>query len=122
MKTKTIIYWISTAVMCAIFAFSAYNYFFNYEMIEKFFTGYNYPTYIIYPLAVAKVLGIIAVLTNASRMLAEWAYAGFFFDAVLALVAHRVAGDGGEMFAIIALVAVLISRLMYTQIARGKTN
>ena len=112
------IYWISTAVMCVVFAFSAFNYFTNYEMIEGFFQKFNYPTYIIYPLAVVKVLGIIAIISNASRMLTEWAYAGFFFDAVLAYAAHYVAG-GGAMFSIIALVAIIVSRFFYSRIPRG---
>jgi hypothetical protein len=51
-------------------------------------------------------------------MLTEWAYAGFFFDAVLAYAAHYVAG-GGAMFSIIALVAIIVSRFFYSRIPRG---
>jgi len=108
------IYWIATAIMCLVFLFSAYNYFFNYEMIAGFFEQFGFPTWLIFPLAIAKVLGVIAVLTDVSNFLKEWAYAGFFFDAALALVAHQIAG-GGAMFSIIALIAIVVSRYFWNK-------
>ena len=54
-------------------------YFTKYEMVKGFFQSLGYPIYLIYPLATAKVLGIIAIITKKSRLLKEWAYAGFFF-------------------------------------------
>ena len=113
-----IIYWISTIVMCLIFAYSASMYFRNTEMVKGFFTALGYPTYIVIPLAIAKVLGIIAVLTKASKVLMEWAYSGFLIDAVLALAAHQVAGDGGSLFSIIAIVTIIISRIFYSRVYR----
>ncbi len=105
-------------IMCAIFAFSAGMYFSNFEMAARFFESFGYPTYIIYPLAVAKVLGIMAILSGQSRILKEWAYAGFFFDASLATLAHTHAGDGLGL-SVIAIIAILISRIydlkMYRQ-------
>ena len=98
--------------MCLIFLFSAYNYFTKYDIMSGYFVKLGYPTYLVYPLAVAKILGVIAVLSRKSMMLKEWAYAGFFFDALLAFTAHKVAQDGAEMFATIALVSLVISRFM----------
>jgi len=89
-----IIYWIATAAICGIMLFSAQMYFRNTEMVEGFFESLNYPTYIVIPLAVTKILGIIAILTNKIKWLKEWAYAGFFFDLVLASLAHYHAGHG----------------------------
>jgi len=113
MNTNKIIYWISTLAMCGVFAFSASMYFTKTEMVKGFFEALNYPTYIVIPLAVLKVLGIIAVLTRKSKLLTEWAYAGFFFDAVLAFAAHTVADDGGTLFSVIAIIATIVSRYMY---------
>ena len=110
MDLTKIIYWISTLVMCAIFAFSAGMYFTKYEMVTGFFQSLGYPTYIVYPLAVAKVLGIIAVLSRQSKVLKEWAYAGFFFDAVLATAAHTDAGHGLGL-SVVAIIAVVVSRI-----------
>jgi len=118
MDLNKIIYWISTLVMCGVFAFSASMYFTKTEMVRGFFTSLGYPTYIVIPLAIAKVLGILAVLTKQSKMLMEWAYAGFLIDAVLAFAAHQAADDGGSMFSIIAIVSIIISRLFYSKVYR----
>ena len=61
-------------------------------------------------LAFAKILGVIAILTKKSNFLKEWAYAGFFFDFVLALTAHLVAGDGGYLLSSVALIVLIGSR------------
>ena len=113
MKTEKILYWVATAAMCGVFAFSASMYFTKTEMVRGFFDALGYPSYLVIPLAILKVLGIIAVLTRASKLLTEWAYAGFFLDAVLAFVAHQVAGDGGAMFSIIAIISTIVSRYLY---------
>jgi len=116
MKTNKIIYWVATLVMCGVFTFSASMYFTKTEMVRGFFEALNYPTYIVIPLAILKVLGIIAVLSRKSKLLTEWAYAGFFFDAVLAFAAHQVANDGGSLFSIIAIISIIVSRYMYGQL------
>ncbi len=113
MNINKIIYWVATAVMCGVFAFSATMYFTKTEMVKGFFEALNYPSYIVIPLAVLKVLGILAVLIKPTKLLTEWAYAGFFLDAVLAFTAHTIAGDGGAMFSIIAIIATIVSRFMY---------
>lgn len=115
-KVKNIIYWISTILMCAIFMFSAGMYFTKTEMVRGFFEALNYPTYLVYPLAVAKVLGVIAVLTNKSKVLKEWAYAGFFFDACLATAAHYYAGHEITISAA-AIVLVILSRVFWSLLA-----
>lgn len=114
-KTKRIIYWISTGLMCAIFLFSASMYLLKTEMVRKLFDMLGYPSYLVYPLAIAKILGIVAVLSNKSKMLKEWAYAGFFFDAVLATVAHLHIKDGGEMISIFAVILVVVSRYFWKE-------
>ena len=93
-NTEKIIYWIATGLLCAIFLYSAQMYFRNYEMVQGFFKALNYPAYVVYPLAILKVLGVIAIVTKKSDTLKEWAYAGFFLDLVLATAAHYDAGHG----------------------------
>lgn len=105
-----IAYWISTVLMCGLFAYSAQMYFLNTEMVEGFFTGMGFPTWIVIPLAIAKVLGVLAVLTNLVPVLREWAYAGFFFDVILATAAHHFAGHGIWGFSMAGIFLVLISR------------
>lgn len=94
MKTKTILYWTATLLLSLIFLYSAQMYIFNTEMIQGFFEQFNYPTYLVWPLAILKILGVIMILWRKSRWLTEWAYAGFFFDLLLASAAHVDAGHG----------------------------
>lgn len=112
MDFKKIAYWISTGLMCALFLYSAQMYFFNTEMVRGYFTFLEFPAWIVIPLAIAKVLGVIAVLSNQSKLLTEWAYAGFFFDVILATTAHLHAADGGHTLSVAGILLVLASRFL----------
>ena len=111
MNLNKTIYWLATGIFCSIMLFSATMYFTKYGMVKGFFEQLGYPTYLIYPLATAKILGIIAIISNKSKLLKEWAYAGFFFDATLAAAAHFNANDGGQVLALVALAMVVVSRI-----------
>jgi hypothetical protein len=92
MKTTKIIYWIATILLSLLFLYSAQMYFFNTDSVKGYFEMLNYPSYIVIPLAIIKVLGVIMILWRKSNWLTEWAYAGFFFDLILATAAHQDAG------------------------------
>ena len=110
LKNKNkVIYLISTGLLSALMLMSAGMYFFNNEMVAETFSKLGYPTYIIYPLAILKLLGLIAIWTKKSNTLKEWAYAGFFFDFCLALTAHLIVKDGEFVPALLALVLLLVS-------------
>ena len=109
MRIAKIFYYTSTILLTLLMLFSAYNYFFDYEMVVGFFEHFGYPTYIVYPLAIAKILGLIAIWTRLSKWLMEWAYAGFFFDMVLAFFAHYITDGGGIQMAFLGLIFVLVS-------------
>jgi hypothetical protein len=108
-KRDEIIYWIATGLLSALMLMSASMYIFNYEMVSQIFISLGFPVYVIYPLAIAKILGLIAILSRKSNFLKELAYAGFFFDFVLALSAHWVANDGEFVPAFVAIVLLIIS-------------
>jgi len=109
LKQEKIIYYTTTGLLTVMMIMSVGMYLFNHEMMAETFTKLGYPSYIIYPLAGAKVLGLIAIWTNLSKTLKEWAYAGFFFDFILAISAHINIADGEHIPAIIALVLLLTS-------------
>ena len=109
MKNHLWIYRISTGLITALMLMSAGMYFFNNAEVSKVFTNLGYPTYIIYPLAIAKILGLIAIWTNFSKSLKEWAYAGFFFDFVLAFFAHVMINDGEFAPALVATILLFVS-------------
>ncbi len=112
MKNKNkIIYLVSTGLLSLLMLMSAGMYFFNYEMVSQTFTKLGFPTYIIYPLAIAKILGLVAIWTRKSPLLKEWAYAGFFFDFVLAATAHMNISDGEYAPSLVAIILLIISRV-----------
>jgi hypothetical protein len=109
MKRDKTIYWTATGLLTLLMLFSVYNYFFNHEMIVRFFELLGYPTYLVYPLAIAKLLGLVAIHTKISSTLKEWAYAGFFFDTILAFWAHYMVQGAGYEMALGGVVFVLVS-------------
>lgn len=94
MKVYKAIYWISTILLCVLFLYSAQMYITKTEMVKGFFESFGYPTYLVIPLATIKILGVVMILWRKNSWLTEWAYAGFFFDMVLATTAHYNADQG----------------------------
>ncbi|EDP72747.1 hypothetical protein FBALC1_16637 [Flavobacteriales bacterium ALC-1] len=78
-------------------------------MIKGFFESFSYPAYIIIPLAVLKILGVIIVLWRPCNCLTEWTYAGFFFNLILATAAHQYAGDSLLGFSFYGLIVIFPS-------------
>jgi len=113
MNAQKIAYWVVTGLMCALFIFSAQMYIFNTDMAKGFFASLGFPTWFVIPLAMAKILGVMSVLTDFSKILREWAYAGFFFDVVLATSAHLINADGQHLLSSLGVVLVLLSRYLY---------
>lgn len=109
MKKNKIIYYVSTGLLTLLLLFSAGMYFFNHEEVKGMFTGFGYPTYIIYPYAVAKLLALLAIWNPNFKIIKEWAYAGLFFAFIFAFFAHIMIGDGEQMGAAIAMVLLIIS-------------
>ncbi|NER14275.1 DoxX family protein [Leptobacterium flavescens] len=109
MKIQRIIYWVATALFSLLYLFSVYNYLFNHEAIKGAFESLGYPVYLIYPLATAKILGLVVILSNKGGSLKEWAYAGFVFNTILAFFAHYMVSDGQQMGAALALILILTS-------------
>lgn len=110
-KLKTV-HTVVKGLLSALMLFSAGMYFFNYEMIVAGFTKLGHPTYLIYPLAVAKILGVIAIWANQSEILKQWAYAGFFFVSLLALTAHIQVNDGEWQPALVGVILSLSVALL----------
>ena len=109
MKTTKIIYYISTGLLTLFMLFSVGMYFFNYEEVAGLFTSFGYPTYIIYPYAIAKLLGLIGLWFIGNKVIKEWTYAGFFFAFILAFFAHVMIGDGEQMGAGFAMILLITS-------------
>ncbi|MDX2360319.1 MAG: DoxX family protein [Crocinitomicaceae bacterium] len=93
MKKIRIAHWIFTALLSAMILMGAGMYLFQTEMVEGMFGALGFPTWLIYPMATAKILGVITLLTKFNKRIVEWAYAGFTFNLLLAIGAHAGAGE-----------------------------
>lgn len=87
--TSKLAYRISTAVITLVMLFSLY------KMFSPDYAHLGLPSYLRLELAVAKLLGLAALLApRVPAVLREWAYAGFAIVLVSASVAHYASGDG----------------------------
>ena len=114
-----IIYWMATGLLSVFMLMSASMYVLQNEMMGANFMRLGFPAYFAYPLALAKTLGIIAILTKRSSLLKEWAYAGFFFDFVLALMAHIALGDVQFFLPLVTIILLLVSRFYDPKVFRA---
>lgn len=113
-----IAYWIATGLLCLMMLASAAIEIFMFGESAKFVAQLGFPPFIAYVLPVTKIAGVAAILSKYSPTLKEWAYAGFFFDFVLAALAHYFSGVPSAIPAIVALALLMISyyldRKIYT--------
>lgn len=109
MKKQKFVYWITTGLFSAMMLLSAGMYILDYTNVKTVFIALGYPPHIIYPLALAKILGLVTVWGKFSQKLKEWAYAGFFFDLILAAAAHLAIQDNGFAPSLVALTLLLTS-------------
>ena len=116
MKAIKITYYASTGLLTLLMLFSVSQYFFNYDVISQAFESFGYPTYIIYPYAVVKILGLVVLWFAPNKSLKEWTYAGYFYAFILAFFAHFMIGDGEQMGAVIATVLLLTSYFTHKKI------
>lgn len=115
MKKTIITYWTTTILISLMMLMSATMYVTKPELKDGFHhLGFSDSFRI--ELAIAKVLGAIALLLPmVNGRVKEWAYFGFFVTFVSAFIAHFTSGDPASMWMgpIIATVILLISYLAY---------
>ena len=90
---RKVTYWVSTLIVAAMMGFAAYAYLSGTPQAVEGFAKLGYPGHFRIILGVAKILGVIALLAPGLPLIKEWAYAGFTFAWLGALVAHNVAHD-----------------------------
>ncbi|NLR89826.1 DoxX family protein [Flammeovirga agarivorans] len=120
---KKLLFRIITGLFTALMLMSASMYIFQYdEVAAPAFVKLGFPTFIIYPLAVAKVLGLVAIWANLSKKLTEWAYAGFTFNTLLAIGAHINIHDNEYYAALVGFLLITSSYYLYTQLEEAKND
>lgn len=117
-----IAYWIVTGLFCLMMLASAAFEILGFAQSVEFLKQLGYPAHIAYVLPVTKILGVLAILTKYSRTLKEWAYAGFFFDFVLAFLAHSFSGIPSPLPALVALVLLMTSYALDRKVYGGTAH
>src|SRR5918993_2501904 len=93
-RSKAMIgFWIVTALFCLQIGFTAYAQL-RLPQVAEAFTRLGFPAYFRVELALAKLLGVVLLLSPVPARLKEWAYAGFAFTLGSALIAHLAIGEG----------------------------
>lgn len=88
MNKDKIIYWASTGALGFIMLFSMF------KMYTPIYEHLGFPHYFRTELLIAKILGLIVLLTpRIPAILKEWAYAGFSIVLISASIAHFNSGD-----------------------------
>ena len=110
MKAQKIAYWISTVLLAAFMAVVAIAYLAHLPKINAAFSSLGYPPYFQNILGLAKLLGAITLLVRGMPILKEWAYAGFTFTFIGALISHLAVNQTQEAVGpVIALIILAIS-------------
>ena len=120
MKRDKIIYWVATGLFSLMLGAGGATYLFAPEIAEEMLGHLGYPTYIIPTMGIAKLLGVIAIVTNTSPKLKEWAYFGFFIDLVLGIQSHLVVDQAGAEGAIAGLVLLVVSYIYNEKVNKVK--
>lgn len=116
MKRDKIIFWTSTIIIAlweAVMPMSTWI--FAPEYMTFGTKALGYPDYFAYALAVAKVLGVIAIINpKTPGKVREWAYAGLSFTLVFAFISHACVDQNvGYMLMPLAFLAILALSYFY---------
>ena len=107
---RKVAYWASTGMISALMCFAAFSYLSGDPKAVQGFALAGYPQQLRIILGIAKPLGVIALLVPGFIKLKEWAYAGFTFAWICAVVAHYSMGQKAEaIFPIVLLVLLGVS-------------
>lgn len=113
-KQRQIAYWVATGLFCLMFVASAVWTLVDIPGTIKETQELGYPSFTVVPLGIAKLLGIVAILSNRSKGLKEFAFAGFLYDLILALLGHYYhpgvgTGIGVAIFGIVLWVLAFLA-------------
>lgn len=117
-KTTKTIYWIGAAFTSLWFGASGLGELTKNPVIWDITLKLGYPPHFIYFLGVAKLSGIIVLLTpNRLLRLKEWVFAGIFFDITFAFLSKiAVLGFPATIDAIVAFIMVGVTYAMYRKL------
>jgi hypothetical protein len=85
------------------------QYFEDYEYVRKIWERLQAPIFMIYPLAILRVAGVLVVILNRWPTLRILAYLGLALEFIFAITLHLIAADGMFGLAAFCLFLLLLS-------------
>lgn len=121
-KTAKWVYWASTGLVALVYLGGAAFYIAAHDMVVGMYEQLlHYPSYIIWPLAILKIVAGVVILWRPSAMITDWAYGAMFWHLLLAASAHINVGDPGWPPAVIALVLLVLSWVTANRVRHVKS-
>jgi DoxX-like family len=96
-------YKIAISLFCSLFIGSVIYGFVDIQESVDEYRHLEFPAWLLYPLSVAKVLGVYVILKSTSQTLKDFAYAGFPFDLLCALGGHIAQQEIKMMLPIVSI-------------------
>ncbi len=103
---------ITTGLFAAMMGVSGVLYLSGLRPLQEGMRALGYPDYLLRFLGLAKLLGAAALIAPRMPRLREWAYAGFAFDLIGALVSHAATGTTARAGPAILALALLTASFL----------
>jgi hypothetical protein len=123
MKLQKSVYWIATGLFALWMLLNAKAYLFSDEA-RQLCAHFGFPDYFRIELGIAKFIGVIILVTSASKSrLVEWTYAGFGITIISGFIAHVASGDTiiTSASALLALAILVTSYVSYHSLLTKKS-
>jgi hypothetical protein len=122
-KAIKITYWTITILFALAMLGDAFGGITKQEAGQVVLRHLGYPIYIMPMYGVAKLLGVIVLLQQKFRAIKEWAYAGFVFTFISAVISRAIVGDGVSdlLPPVIMLVVALTAYFFWKKYEQVKT-
>jgi hypothetical protein len=117
-KTSKLIYWIGAVFMSLWFGASGFFELTHNPVVWDITVQLGYPPHFIYILGVAKICGVVVLLTPEKLLrLKEWVFAGMFFDITFAFFSKlAVLNFAATIDAIIAFTVLAVTYVMFRKL------
>lgn len=118
LKTTKTIYWAGAILTSLWFGASSFFELTTNPIVWDITQQLGYPPHFIYVLGIAKLSGVIVLLTPDKLLrLKEWGFAGIFFDIIFAFASKlTVLGIAATTDAIVAFIMVTITYSMFRKL------
>lgn len=118
MKRNKIIFWSATVIIALMEAvMPVITWIFAPEYMTLGTKALSYPDYFVYPVVIAKILGVMAITyPKTPATLKEWAYAGLSFTLIFAFISHAsVDKNPGNMLMPLVFLGILFVSYFYSK-------